>query len=136
MTLLGLFDALRPSFLHALDLGPGFGFLFFAHIVPSVFHPRTERRMTVGRMALVSFRLTMVSATMIAAGFGVRFTMVTGLAVRFAVVAAGSGVITVTFAAMTFPSFFNALLPSRLHPFAGLGSLLFTHVAPSFSPVG
>ena len=180
MPFLGLFDAVRPSFFHPLDLGPGFSFLFFAHIVPSVFHPRAERRMTVGRMPMPSIRLTMVAtvmatvitvivavllavvasmmatvvvavllavvasmmATVVAVIVAVLLAMVASMmatvivAVLLAVVAAGSGVITVTFSAMTFPSFFNALLPSRLHAFAGLGSLLFTHAAPSFSPIG
>ena len=47
ITFLGFLYALGPSFFSALNLGAGFGFLFFAHVVPTLFHPRAERRMTV-----------------------------------------------------------------------------------------
>ena len=36
MAFLGFLNALGPSFFSALNLGAGFGFLFFAHVVPAV----------------------------------------------------------------------------------------------------
>ena len=58
MTLLGLLDALGPSFFSALNLGPGFRFLLFAHVVPAI-SQRVRRAFPMGRTAGASLRLPM-----------------------------------------------------------------------------
>ena len=62
MTILGFLNALGPSFFSVLNLGAGFGFLFFAHVVPAV-SQGGGRAFPVGGSAGARFWFAVVAVT-------------------------------------------------------------------------